>query len=97
MDTRKFFFVCAGILCLAAAYHLGATSTGAQSVGGAFVGLSYNLDSKCFALTSTGDVWKISSNAINPGTLYPEYFGNILSGPVPIEGTSFGKIKAKNR
>jgi hypothetical protein len=32
--ARAFFFVCAGLLCLALAYHLGARSAGAQSGGG---------------------------------------------------------------
>jgi hypothetical protein len=31
--ARAFFFVCAGLLCLALAYHLGARSAGAQSGG----------------------------------------------------------------
>jgi len=32
--ARAFFFVCAGLLCLATAYHLGARSAGAQLGGG---------------------------------------------------------------
>ena len=32
--ARAFFFVCAGLLCLALAYHLGARSAGAQAGGG---------------------------------------------------------------
>lgn len=31
MRTKAFFYVCAGLLCLALAYHLGAQSAGAQS------------------------------------------------------------------
>ena len=29
--AKRFFFVCAGILCLVFAYHLGATNAGAQA------------------------------------------------------------------
>ncbi|HET9326184.1 MAG TPA: hypothetical protein VFQ05_05365 [Candidatus Eisenbacteria bacterium] len=31
MDAKRFFFVCAGMLCLALAYHLGSTNATAQS------------------------------------------------------------------
>ena len=31
MAAKRFFYVCAGLLCLALAYHLGATKAGAQS------------------------------------------------------------------
>jgi len=31
--TKKFFYVCAGLLCLAAAYHLGARTARAQATG----------------------------------------------------------------
>jgi len=31
MDAKRFFFVCAGFLCLAIAYHLGVTNATAQS------------------------------------------------------------------
>jgi len=34
MVAKRFFYVCAGILCLALAYHLGAQSATAQSGGG---------------------------------------------------------------
>ena len=31
MFAKRFFYVCAGLLCLALAYHLGATNAAAQA------------------------------------------------------------------
>jgi hypothetical protein len=36
--AKRFFFVCAGILCLMVAYHLGARTAGAQSTGSNVIG-----------------------------------------------------------
>ena len=52
--AKAFLLVCAGVFLLALAYHLGATSAGAQAPGNAVVALT-GVGSSQWALTSAGD------------------------------------------
>jgi len=47
--ARAFFFVCAGLLCLALAYHLGARSAGAQGGGAGYDCIQFD-DGVAFAV-----------------------------------------------
>ena len=72
MRARTFFLVCAGILCLALAYHLGARSAGAQATGTAeAVSFSYGsawaaLDRYLYRIGTDNQVYRYSEPV--PGT-----------------------------
>ncbi len=90
--ARRFFFTAMGVLALAAAYHLGAVRTEAQGTG-TFVSFWQDRatsSGRAYALSSSGDVWRINVGQIG---LDPSYMGNIISGPVAADGQSFGTIK----
>ena len=59
MRAKQFFYICAGLLMLAVAYHLGASSVEAQMPSPQFVGIAE--DSRhvggYVALTSNGDLY----------------------------------------
>jgi hypothetical protein len=109
--AKRFFYVAMGILALAAAYHLGATRTGAQS-GGAFAGISVDsLGHSTTAITSAGDVYARDGNPVCDHVLGAvvwgsddgscsgwTYMGNVLTGdPVSAQGDTFGAIKGAFR
>jgi len=57
MRAKSFFYVSLGILALALAYHLGATTAGAQGAGNPIaVALSSN-----GVVTANGDVYELAS------------------------------------
>jgi hypothetical protein len=70
MLAKRFFYVCAGVLCLALAYHLGAESARGQSTS-----------ADCFAVDSES-----GSVAVVGRTMYVRSFGGPYGGPevVPI-------------
>jgi hypothetical protein len=84
-------FVCFGILALAVAYHLGASS--AQSQVGEFVGIAFPSDDGW-----DGSVWLLAANGdcywtvMNGGEWH--YRGNPLSGTATQDAT-WGSIKAQ--
>ena len=57
MLAKKFFFACAGLLCLALAYHLGAQGAGAQA-GDQVVDVAWRrADSHAYAVTTSGAIF----------------------------------------
>src|SRR5437773_1089846 len=71
--ARSSFYVCAGFLCLALAYHLGARSAQGQ-VGGSFVTGSFDPDTDPLVIDSAGQMWMMG-RANSPG---------VRVGPVPL-------------
>jgi hypothetical protein len=107
MVAKRFFYVCAGLLCLALAYHLGASSATAQtgsSIVGVFQGINCATNS-VGVVTSTGDVFirDAGSQCIaGPGGFSGAsltYLGNFWSGgvPTPVQRTSLGALKVRYR
>jgi len=96
--ARSFFFVCAGIFLLAAAYHLGAMSARAQSGGPVVEVAALNPGSgnrtPIFVMAS-GDYYA-STSAYNSSGPFP-YRGNILSGPTPATQSTWGQVKSRYR
>jgi hypothetical protein len=91
--ARKFFYVCAGLLCLALAYHLGARSATAQAPGNSIVAAfpaSYPL--QFVAVTANGDFF----GAERVGGPWVHY-SNVFSGPTPANESTFGQLKARYR
>jgi len=87
--AKKFFYVCAGILMLVAAYSLGAQRVEAQVGGGDFVALvSAN---GLIAITNNGDVYK-SSAGVNWS-----YLDNIRGGAVSSDAPALDEVKALYR
>jgi hypothetical protein len=78
MVAKRFFYVCAGILCLALAYHLGARSATAQT-GAQISGFTMFWAGEGCVMTPNGDVYY--QYGFNGG---PTYLGNFWSGaPAP--------------
>ena len=77
--AKVFFFVCAGLLMLALAFHLGATSAQSQSANKLVDVAWRRADGYAYAVTSAGEIWA------NPG-----YCGNFIrvgqmpAGCVPV-------------
>ena len=93
--ARKFFFVCAGLLCLAIAFHLGASSAGAQAPSNSVVavigGTCPNFSS--VVVTANGDLY--GSNYCSDSWAH---IGNVFSGgPVNVEKHTLGELKARFR
>ncbi len=67
--AKRFFYVCAGLLCLAMSYHLGARSAGAQ-VAGSLVAGSYEPDTSPCGVDASGNLWILERNS---GEVYGPY------------------------
>ena len=64
MFAKRFFYVCAGLLCLAVAYHLGATTAvGAPQPGNPIVAMCAepNNTGWTLALTANGDMYRTTT------------------------------------
>ena len=90
--ARKFFYVCAGLLCLAISYHLGAKSAGAQ-VGGSIVSMASNTSNQWMAVTSAGDTYLSADD----GATWQRKTNIFAGGPTPAKTESFGAVKARYR
>ena len=97
--ARTFFFVCAGLLCLAIAYHLGARSAGAQA-GSTVTGMCWtDPGAGIVVMTANGECYFRHNEGSSPygpfvGQLYP--LGNYWSGaPTPAAQPTWGQVKAK--
>lgn len=103
MRAKSFFYVTLGILALATAYHLGASTAGAQS-GSIVTGVAIypsgtpGYAGRLVAFTANGDVYACpySGNA-SPLSGAVEYLGNFWGGATPTSTTTFGALKAKYR
>jgi len=92
--VRAFFFACAGVLCLALAYHLGARSAGAQAPANPVVGIAGPMSGSALAaITANGDVYTNTCGACADWT----YRANIFTGsPTPaMSQPTWGQVKAK--
>jgi len=88
-QAKVFFIVCAGLLCLALAYHLGARSAGAQAPGNPVVALGVNSQGQCVsAATANGNVYITVSGGW-------AYSSNIFGSATPAQSISIGQLKAK--
>jgi hypothetical protein len=95
--AKKFFYVCAGILCLMVAYHLGGRTAQAQ-VGSAPSGFSVTTNHTIYALTPNGEVFMRRTDGNGNFTGTRVSMGNIWAfAPTPTEATSFGELKARYR
>ena len=91
MVARRFFYVCAGLLCLAAAYALGAQTAGAQTgtrtivsvCGGAQTSLAMTGEGDAFVSYDFGATWG--------------FRGNVFGGPTSAEPSTLGQVKARWR
>lgn len=64
--AKRFFFLCAGVLCLAAAYQVGTESARAEwdgSAAGSLVGGGFAAGGPWIAFTSAGEAWSITPGA----------------------------------
>ncbi|HEY3216222.1 MAG TPA: hypothetical protein VGK93_06980 [Candidatus Eisenbacteria bacterium] len=59
MFAKRFFYVCAGLLCLALAYHLGARSATAQATKTQIATATGG--SSCLVILANGDVYRDAS------------------------------------
>ena len=90
MVAKRFFHVCAGILCLALAYHLGAQNATAQAPGNPVVAAEPNM-----VYTANGDAYYRSSSS---GPVFSWAFvGNVFGGPTPATQETWGGVKARYR
>jgi hypothetical protein len=101
MFLKRLFYASASILMLAAAYHLGASTAGAQA-GGTILGFS-GAGSHCsgtfYVITPSGDVYgsDLSGGPCGSNQHQPDYIGNFWGGATPTTSTTFGALKAKYR
>jgi hypothetical protein len=90
MLAKRFFFVSAGILCLALAYHLGAASARAQAPGNSAVGIAAFQGARV-AIAANGDTYYL-------GAFGWAFSGNIFQGgPVTTQPSTMGQLKARYR
>jgi len=94
--ARKFFYVCAGMLMLALAYHFGASTAVAQAPGNPVVALIGPYQGAPFAsaaITANGDVYSTSISTLDNGWTFR---GNIFAGgPTPARQESWGQLKSR--
>jgi hypothetical protein len=93
--ARKFMFVCLGLLALALAYHLGASS--AQSFTGEFVGISQSATGGQVLLAANGDCYRLINDSPPGSPDYWYYLGNPLSGGTGTQSSTWGQIKAQSK
>ena len=99
MFAKRFFYVCAGLLCLAIAYHLGARSAAAQS-GSPVSGLTVTnvgCGGAVYVLTPNGDLYARGLTCNGMTGSVPAFQGNFWSGATPTTQETFGSVKARYR
>jgi len=94
--ARKFFYVCAGMLMLALAYHFGASSVSAQ-VEPTIVGAFADNCNGMIVVTANGNVFvrpnQVCANTFNGA---PVFAGNFWAGsPTPSARESWGQLKSR--
>jgi len=85
MLAKRFFYVSAGLLCLALAYHFGASSAAAQAPANPVVATYGNL-----AYTANGDVYYDGGTGGSSWVWRGNVFGG---GPTPASQKSWGQVK----
>ncbi len=97
MRAKSFFYVTLGILALAVAYHLGASTAVAQAPSNPIVGAFGSVGGYCAVVTANGDVYSTTVNNGNPSDPWARV-QNVFSGAAsPTTTTTFGALKAKYR
>jgi len=79
MFAKRFFYVCAGLLCLALAYHLGATNAKAAPPGNPVVAMCAEGTGWILATTANGDVYRagpVPTRTLNNWELVGNVFVN---------------------
>jgi hypothetical protein len=89
MRAKSFFYVSLGILALAAAYHLGATSAAAQAPGNPVVATFGGFG----VVTASGDVYQAATGG-GPWKLESNVFAG---GATPTVQKSWGQVKVDHR
>ena len=102
MRAKSFFYASLGILALAAAYHLGARTAGAQAGGStitaaASTGSASGNIGPVVVFTANGDCYHQQSVAGGGAPYYYVLDGNVFSGPTPSATQTWGSLKAKYR
>jgi hypothetical protein len=87
--AKRFFYVCAGLLMLAAAYHLGATNAESQAPGNPVVAAVRDAAQSWTAVfTANGDVYQ------NQYGLWT-YAGNVFSSATAAKPETWGGVKER--
>jgi len=88
--ARKFFYVCAALLCLSLAFHFGYTTARAQAPGNPVVAVySGGLP---LALAANGDAYQCTSSNGESWV----FKGNVFAGgPTPAQHESWGQLKSR--
>jgi len=97
--ARKFFYVCAGLLCLAIAYQMGVRNASAQGVVGRIVGFTdfrTVWPSAPVVMLENGDVWSREWSG-NDFTSPPHFLGNFWGEATPTRQRTFGQVKEQYR
>ena len=89
MLAKRFFYVCAGLLCLALAYHLGARSATAQAPGNPIAAAP----ATGYVFTANGDLYY----SPDPPTQPYSFLRNVFSGATPAAHETWGGVKARYR
>lgn len=91
--SKRFFYICAGVMLLALSYHVGARSAGAQAPGNPVASVAgYPPD--FFVMTQSGDSY-FTTDAGRTWTRNSNCFTG--AGPVPAQQPTFGSVKARYR
>ena len=96
MFAKRLFYASAAILCLALAYHFGATSATAQAPGNPVVAgwqSVYGGGTASIVMTANGDVYQ--GPPLGAGSW--SMVGNIFGAPTPVQQSTFGSVKARYR
>jgi len=92
MFAKRFFFVSAGLLCLALAYHFGAASATAQISGNTVAAASGG-----FVVAANGNVYADPALISPTNAAQWVLAGNVFSGPTPTSQGTWGELKARYR
>jgi len=96
MRSATFRNIALGILALAATYHLGARSAGAQAPGNQVVGVGIAATQSLYGVmvTANGDVYTPTSSQ---GFCQWSLCSNVFAGPTPTTRETFGALKSRYR
>jgi len=100
MDARRFFYTCAGILLIVAAYSIGAERAHGQSTNRIVgitdaVGTAGGAATHIVAVTETGDWYYKNTNSSNwtDTNLYPWTLGGNIFTNVGVEARPWSSVK----
>ena len=88
---KRFFYLCAALLCLSLAFHFGYTTARAQAPSNPVVGIE-NIGAPT-VVTANGDVYV--NNSGSPAGPVWTHVSNVFSGPTPTSQQSWGQLKSR--